>query len=55
MNYSESIAHSIEAYLKENDWTFDFDVIHGTISVEVELSCRLASAIVVYQVSEGGC
>ena len=27
MNYSESIAHSIEAYLKENDWTFDFDVI----------------------------
>ena len=54
MNYSESIAHSIETYLKENDWTFDFDVIHGTISVEAELSCRLASAIVVYQITEAG-
>lgn len=54
MNYSESIAHSIEDYLKENDWTYDFDAIHGVISVEAELSCRLASAIVVYQVAESG-
>ena len=54
MKYSEQIARAIQVYLAEKNWVFDADLIHGTISVEAELSCRLDSAMVVYQVSETG-
>ena len=48
----EGIAKAIEAYLKEKDWTFEYDVIHGVFSVEAELECQLATALVVYQAKE---
>lgn len=52
MAYSEKIAGSIEKYLKEQDFTYDYDAFHGTFSVEAELSCRLRACLVVLQVTE---
>lgn len=52
MEYSEKIADRIEAYLKNQDWTYEFDAIHGTFSVEAELSCRLKTALIITQVQK---
>lgn len=54
MLHEESIAKGIEEYLKENDWTFEYDSFHGVFSVEADLTCDLAAALVVYQAMEGG-
>ena len=54
MAYAESIAKKLQEYLKDQDWSFTFDPISGMISVEAELSCKLAAALVVYQVTEEG-
>ena len=53
MRYSESIAKSIDAYLREQNWAFDFDEIGGIFTVEADLACKLGVALVVYQVTEG--
>ena len=50
MEYSEKIAERIEAYLKKQDWAYEFDAIHGSFSVEAELSCRLKTVLIVTQV-----
>lgn len=54
MRYTESIANKIEAYLQEKDWGYSYDPIHGVFSVEAELQCKLAAALVVYQAMEKG-
>lgn len=54
MAYSEGIAVKLEEYFKQQDWSYSFDPISGMFSVEAELSCRLAAALVVYQVTEEG-
>ena len=54
MQYSEQIANAITAYLTEQGWVYDADMVHGVISVEADLTCRLGSAMVVYQVQEEG-
>lgn len=54
MNYSEQIADAIMQYLTAHGWTYDADMVHGIISVEAQLSCRLGSAMVIYQVMEQG-
>ncbi len=54
MAYTESIAKKIEAYLKEQDWSFTFDSLGGMFSVEAELTCALGAALVIYQVTEDG-
>ena len=51
---NEAMAKTIEAYLKEKDWTFEYDRIHGVFSVEAELECKLGAALVVYQAKEDG-
>ena len=53
MRYSESIAKSIDTYLRKEDWAFDFDEIGGIFTVEADLQCKLGVALVVYQVTEG--
>lgn len=52
MRYSETIAKSIETYLREQDWEFTFDEIGGVFTVEADLSCKLGAALVVYQAME---
>lgn len=52
MRYNETIAGGIAAYLKEQDWAFDFDELSGIFTVEADLSCKLDVALVVYQVME---
>lgn len=52
MRYSEKLANSIDSYLREQDWSFDFDEIGGIFRVEAELACKLNVAMVVYQVME---
>ena len=54
MRYSEAIANSIGTYLKEQDWSYDFNELSGTFFVEADLSCKLGAAMVVYQVTETG-
>lgn len=54
MQYSDQIANAIMAYLTKQGWVYDADMVHGTIAVEADLSCRLGSAMVVYQVQEEG-
>jgi len=54
MRYTESIAAKIEEYLKAQDWTYEYDAIHGIFSVEAVLECKLAEALVVYQAMENG-
>ena len=48
------IAEKIETFLKEQDWTYDYDQFHGVFSVEADLECKLASALIVYQATEEG-
>ena len=31
MLHQESIAKGIEEYLKENDWTYEYDSFHGVL------------------------
>lgn len=52
MAFSKKIAESIETYLKEQDYSYDYDAFHGTFAVEAELSCTLHSCLVVLQVTE---
>lgn len=54
MSYSETITKRILDYLTAQGWTYDFDQIHGIVSVEADLSCKLASAMVVYQATDSG-
>lgn len=54
MRYSETIANSIDTYLKAKDWGFTFDEIGGIFTVEADLECKLNVALVVYQVLEEG-
>lgn len=54
MAFKESIMQTLVKYLKEQDWAFTADSISGMISVEAELSCKFAAALVVYQVTEEG-
>lgn len=49
MEYSNKIAEKIEEYLKREDWTYEFDTIHGTFSVEADLSCQLKTVLLVTQ------
>lgn len=54
MSYSKTITQRITDYLTEQGWTYDYDSIHGIVSVEADLSCQLASAMVVYQATDTG-
>ena len=54
MVHAESIAKKIDSYLRENDWTFEYDMIHGIFSVEADLESKLGTALVVYQAMEDG-
>lgn len=54
MAYAKSIAEKLDVYFKQQGWTYTFDSISGMFSVEAELSCALASALVVYQVTQEG-
>lgn len=54
MKHKEAIAKRIESYLKENDWTFEYDDVHGVFSLEADLECKFEVALVVYQATEKG-
>lgn len=54
MEYSDKIAEKIEAYLREENWAYDFDTIHGAFSVEAELSCSLNTVLIVTQLQTDG-
>ena len=54
MAYNASIMQKLTEYLKAQDWAFTYDTISGMISVEAELSCKFAAALVVYQVTDEG-
>ena len=41
--YSTAIADSINAFLKEDEWRFDFDSEHGRFIFNLGLSCKLKS------------
>lgn len=52
MRYSETIANSIDTYLRKQEWEFTFDELGGIFTVEADLECKLGAALVVYQVTE---
>lgn len=54
MRYNETIAKRIDTYLREQDWAFEFEEIGGVFTMEADLSCKLRTALVVYQVTENG-
>ena len=54
MVHAETITKKIDSYLRENDWTFEYDMIHGIFSVEADLESKLGTALVVYQAMEDG-
>lgn len=54
MAYAKSIATKLEEYMKAQDWTFTKDSVSGMFTVEAELNCKFAAAMVVYQVTEDG-
>ena len=41
--YSTAIADSINAFLKEDEWRFDFDSERGRFIFNLGLSCKLKS------------
>lgn len=41
--YSTAIADSINAFLKEDKWRFDFDSERGRFIFNLSLSCKLKS------------
>ena len=54
MVHAETIAKKIDKFLRENDWNFEYDMIHGIFSVEADLESKLTTALVVYQAMEDG-
>lgn len=50
--YSTAIADSINAFLKEDEWRFNFDSEHGRFIFNLGLSCKLKSVRYIVDVRE---
>lgn len=50
--YSTAIADSINAFLKEDEWRFDFDSERGRFIFNLSLSCKLKSVRYIVDVRE---
>lgn len=50
--YSTAIADSINAFLKEDEWRFDFDSERGRFIFNLGLSCKLKSVRYIVDVRE---